>query len=403
MPKPVAYSLLAIMAAAVLAPLLSELVKRFRIPSVLFELGLGILFGPQVLGFIHLSSFVTSLSSLGLAFLFYTAGFELDWKKLQGSALNHAAVGWGASLALGLVVGGILYVSGFVISSLLVGLCLTTTALGTLLPMMLDRDLTETSFGRFLFAAGAAGEFGPVVAVTVLLGASSPAEQALLLGGFVVLALLVALFASRPQPPKVMELLHKHLTTSTQLPVRIVVLLITAMVALAAVFGLDILLGAFASGMIVRMALSEQQAEEIMPKTEAIGFGFLIPVFFIISGAKFDIASIEHKPAILYRLAIFLGLLLVVRGLPALVIYWKTLPMRQRTALVFLQSTALPLIVVITEIGISTHKMLPVNATALVGAGMASVLLYPLIGFAIMGEQAVMTKDALEKLPVREF
>jgi Kef-type K+ transport system membrane component KefB len=387
MSQSTAVSLVVITLAAVLAPILTELVRRFRIPSVLFELLLGIVIGPSLLGWAELSPFVTGLSSLGLAFLFFVAGYEIDFGRLRGSPINRGIGGWAVSLVLGLTVGVILMISGFVISSLLVGLALTTTAIGTLLPMLHDRGLLETRFGDFLAAAGAVGEFGPILAVTILLGSVSPGAETALLLAFVLLALGVAYMASRPQPPKVVEVLQRHLSTSTQLPVRVIMLLITAMVAVATVLGLDMLLGAFAAGLIARIALDRDQAELLGPKLESIGFGFLIPVFFIVSGMKFDATALFSSGSTAVRVPIFLGLFLLVRGLPALGIYRKVLTATERMSLALLQSTALPLLVVITEIGLETKQMRPENATALVGAGMLSVLVFPLAGFALLGRE----------------
>ena len=383
-----AISVFAIALAVVVAPLCSEVLRRWRIPSVLFELVLGILIGPEVLGWASLDPFVTGLSTLGICFLFFMAGYEIDFRKLSGHPLNRGIAGWLVSLALGLGVGVVLLLSGYVISSLLVGLALTTTAIGTLLPMLRDWDMVESPFGKFLVAAGTAGEFGPVLAVTVLLGVSSPEAELLLLVLFVVLTVGVAYVASRPQPPRVVETMQRHLGTSSQLPVRIVLLLITGLTLVAASLSLEVLLGAFAAGLIVRIAFNHEQAAAMQPRLESIGFGFLIPVFFVVSGMKFHANALFHSAATLERVPIFLGLFLVVRGLPALIVYARVLTLRQRSALAVLQSTALPLLVVISDIGLSTHRMLPVNATALVGAGMVSVLVFPLVGFAIAGPDA---------------
>jgi len=400
-----AVSVFAIAVAVAFAPVCAELVRRWRIPSVLFELVFGILIGPEVLGWASLDPFVSGLSTLGICFLFFMAGYEIDFRKLSGHPLNRGIVGWLASLTLGLGVGVVLLLSGYVISSLLIGLSLTTTAVGTLLPMLRDRDMLDSPFGKFMVAAGTAGEFGPVLAVTVLLGASSPEFELLLLVLFVVLTVGVAYVASRPQPPRLVETMQRQLGTSTQLPVRIVLLLITGLVLVAASLSLEVLLGAFAAGLIVRVAFDHQQAEAMQPRLESIGFGFLIPVFFVVSGMKFHSSALFHSATTLERVPIFLGLFLVVRGLPALVVYARVLTFRQRSALAVLQSTALPLLVVISDIGLATHRMLPVNATALVGAGMVSVLVFPLVGFALAGPDAGPVRAELRDGtdPARDF
>ena len=383
-----AVSLFVIALAAAVAPLCSEVLGRWRIPSVLFELLLGILIGPEVLHWATTDVFVDGLDVLGLCFLFFMAGYEIDVGRLRGTPLTLGVVGWCSSLVLGLGVGLVLLITSFTMSSLLVGLALTTTALGTLLPMLRDRGLLDGQFGRLLVAAGTAGEFGPVVAVTVLLGAGSPQVEAALLVLFVALAVGVALVASRPQPPRVVETLRRHLGTSTQLPVRIVLLLITGLVLVATSLNLEILLGAFAAGLIVRIASTAEQADVMQPRLESIGFGFLIPVFFVVSGMQFHVDALFTSNATLERVPLFLALFLVVRGAPALLVYGRTLGRRQRIGLGVLQSTALPFLVVITRIGLAAHHMLPVNATALVAAGMVSVLVFPLAGFALAGSEA---------------
>ncbi len=385
-------SVVVIAAAAVIAPLLSELLRRWRVPSVLFELLLGILVGPAVLGWVELVPFVDGLSQLGLAILFFMAGYEIDFGRLRGSPINRGLAGWAVSLVLGLGLGLLLMLEGFVLSSLLIGLALTTTAIGTLMPMLRDREMLETPFGSFITAAGAVGEFGPIVAITILLSADSPLQESLLLIAFAVLAVGIASLATRRQPPAFIEMMQRHLSTSTQLPVRIILLLVTVMVLVAAELGLDNLLGAFAAGMIARLALSKEQSEALAPRLEAIGFGFLIPVFFIVSGVGFDLDSLLDSTTTMLKVPLFLVLMLIIRGLPAMLVYRGVLSTRERSAMTLLQSTALPLLVVITQIGLETHRMRPGNAAALVGAGMLSVLVFPLAGFAVLGRVAPATE-----------
>lgn len=397
-----ATSLAIIAAVAVLAPILTDVIRRPRIPSVLFELLLGIAIGPQVLGWAETTDFIAGLSALGIAMLFFVAGFEIDFHRLRGEPLRRAVGGWTVSLALGLAVAGVLVVSGFALSDLLLGLVLTTTAIGTLLPILRDRGILPTRFGVLTLAAGAVGEFAPILAITLLLTGANPAEEAVLLVAFVLVALGAAYVASRPQPPAVVASLHRNVRTSAQLPVRVAVLMLALMVVLAAELGLDTLLGAFAAGIVLRIALSPEQREEIEPRLSAIGFGFLIPLFFVVSGMKFDVDALVSSTTVLARVPVFLALFLLVRGLPALVVYRTVLSRPARTALAFLQATALPLVVVITEIGLATGHMKPENATALVGAAMLSVLAFPLVAFGILarapGDQALEVTTADEAI-----
>jgi len=377
------FSLVMILAAGVAAPVCAELLKRFRVPSVLFEILLGILIGPQLLGWVELDGFITVLSQFGLAFLMFFAGYEIDFTRVRGAALRLAGTGWLVSLGLGLALAYPLQASGFVRSDLLVGLALATTAIGTLLPMMKDQGIVETRFGTFLLAAGSAGEFGPIVAITLLLSGEQPAHEAVLFVAFVFVALVGAYVATRPQPPAALATIRRHIDTSSQLPVRIAMLLLGTMLLLAFELGLDTLLGAFVAGIILRLLLSRNRVEQLQPKLEAVGFGVFIPVFFVVSGVSFDLDHLVSSPSTMARVPLFLAFFLVVRGTPALLLYRKVLRGAERRALAVLTSTALPLVVVITTIGLETDNMSIENATALVSAGMLSVLVYPLAGFAL--------------------
>jgi Kef-type K+ transport system membrane component KefB len=359
----------------------SELLRRFKIPSVLFELLLGIVVGPAVLNLASTTPTIHTLSTLGLSFLFFLAGYEIEPKKIAGKPLALGGLSWVISLGLAFGLASLLALTGFVLSTLLVGLCLTTTAIGTLLPMIKDRHLTETPFGTLLLAAGSVGEFGPVVLVTVLLGGKSPSVQLGLLAVFAVLALSVVGLARRSQPPRLVAALARNLHTSAQLPIRVVVLLIVVMVALAVSLRVDLLLGAFAAGLVAKTAMSHDQSRELEPKIEAIAFGFFIPIFFITSGMAFDLHSLLGPAAL--KVPLYLALLFIVRGLPALLVYRKALPRSSRLALALVQATGLPLIVVISTIGLETGSMRPSTAAALVAAGMASVLVFPMAGFSI--------------------
>jgi len=294
--------------------------------------------------------------------------------------------GWVATLALGLGVAAAMVATGFVLSDLLIGLALTTTAIGVLLPMMADRGLLTTRFGDFLVSAGAVGEFGPVLAVTIFLGTAKPSVESLLLIAFLLVALALAAVVRRPTSPRFVAVMRRHLDTSAQLPVRLVILLTTAMITIAVVLTLDMLLGAFAAGLIGRILFPPAESPALGSKLQSIGYGFLIPLFFVVSGMRFDLGALTSSWSVAVRVPLFLTLFLVVRGLPALVVYRRTLAKRQRVALAVLQSTSLPLLIVITQIGLETHHMKPENAAALVGAGMLSVLVLPLTGFAILGE-----------------
>ncbi|HEY3942166.1 MAG TPA: cation:proton antiporter [Acidimicrobiales bacterium] len=373
-------TLVLIAAAAALAPIIGEQTRRFRVPSVVIELALGILMGPFVLNLVRLNDVVTALSDMGLTFLMFLAGFELDLSRVRGRPLRLAFAGWLSSVALALAVAFALVSSGLALDTLIVGLSLTTTALGTLLPVLGDTGVLGTPFGAYVLGIGTVGEFGPIVLVAVLLAHKDPVLSSLLLVAFVAIATVTALLATRAHPPKVVALLRRHLHSSAQLPVRVAVLLVLLLVYLALKLGLDVLLGSFAAGIVVRLFTSGQDSEVVESKLEAIGFGFLVPIFFVVSGARFDLQVLLTRGSAVVRLFMFLLALLVVRGVPTLLWYRRALPRVQRLPLALFSATGLPLIVVITAIGTSEGRMRPENAAALVGAGMLSVLLFPMLG-----------------------
>jgi len=381
---------------AVLSPILSELTGKLAVPDVVIEILLGIIIGPAVLAIAHPDSVVTAFADIGLSYLMFLAGFELDLARIRGRSLELAAIGWAISLGLALLIALILVTIGTVLDAIVVGLALTTTALGTLLPILRDAGLLEGRFGSRMMAIGSVGEFGPIVGVAILLDHRNPVQTGLLLVLFVVVAVAATLVAARPHPPKMIQLLHRHLQSSAQLPVRVAVLLILGLVYLAFRLGLDVLLGAFAAGIVVRLFVRGEDSGVVKDKLEAIGFGFLIPIFFIASGMNFHLSALSSSPTALLRVPLFLVLFLVVRGIPALLLYRRDLPRHQLPPLALFSATALPLVVVITTIGVSEGRMRPVNAAALVGAGMLSVFLYPMTARLLLGRARSRSVPGIE-------
>jgi Kef-type K+ transport system membrane component KefB len=369
---------------AVVSPVLAELSGRLSVPDVVFEIGLGIVVGPAVLSIAHPDSVVTALSDMGLSYLMFLAGFELDLARVRGRSLRLAGIGWVISLGLALLTALALVTIGTVLDAVIVGLVLTTTALGTLLPILRDAGLLEGRFGSRVMAIGSVGEFGPILAVAILLDHRNPAQTGLLLLAFVAVAAAAAVVAARPYPPHVVALMHRHLQSSAQLPIRVSVLLVLGLVYLAYKLGLDVLLGAFAAGIVVRLLVRGQDSPIVKEKLEAIGYGFLVPIFFIVSGMQFHLTALTSRPIELLRVPLFLALFLIVRGTPALVLYRRDLDKQELAPLALFSATGLPLIVVITTIGVQEGRMLPVNAAALVFAGMSSVLLYPMAARALL-------------------
>ena len=295
------FSALALIAlVAVIAPLLSEAI-RGRIPSVVIEIALGIAIGPYVLELAKVTPVVDALSVAGLTFLFFMAGYEIDMRRIRGRPLRLATLGWVGSLAIALAIAAVLYFVGFTLSTLLIALALTTTALGTLLPMLEDNHEMGTRFGAFVLAIGGAGEFFPIVAVAVLLSGRNPFGTAILLVAFIALSAAAIAIAMRPIPAPVEALLGRTLDTSSQLPVRIAVLIVLGLVWVASRLGLDVLLGAFAAGLVVRLANQGEDAHVIELKLSGLAFGLFVPVFFIVSGMQLDLDALTQDVGTMLR------------------------------------------------------------------------------------------------------
>lgn len=382
---------LALVACCVaLAPLLARVVGRVvRVPVVVLEILLGLLVGPAVLGWVGPDDFLAALSSFGLAMLFFLAGNEIDVPGIAGRPLRRAVLGWLVSLVLGLGAGLLLAPSA--VAGVYVGIALVSTALGTILPTVRDAGELYTPFGRAVSAVGSAGEFGPLVAISVFLGGRTPGRATVVLLVFLVVAGLAIVLAGRRRHPRMHAAIEATLRTSGQFGVRLVILVLALLVALSAVLDLDMLLGAFAAGLLFRTLVrdaSEPILDLLEAKVEAVGYGFLVPVFFVSTGLTFDLDALLASPVALAEVPLFLVLFLVVRGLPASFSVPPGAGVRDRAGLALFGATALPIIVAVTGIGVDQGDLSTATATALVGAGLLSVLVFPLLALAVRGEPA---------------
>jgi Kef-type K+ transport system membrane component KefB len=379
-------SLFVVMTVAALVPVVTRLLP-IAVPQVVLLLVGGVLIGPQALNWAQ-QSHLELLSNVGLGFLFLLAGYELPPLLLRHRPGKLALRGWFISVGISIVIVGVFEQTGFVHDFVPVALALTTTALGTLLPILRDNGMLGGTFGQHMFAAGAVGELGPVLAISVFLGANGSWQSVLAIATVVLAAYVAARIPRWFAGSRIGMIVSTTSEDTTQSVLRWTITLLLGALLLTADFGLDIVLGAFLAGVVLRRSNdgSDQAEWALLGKLDAVAYGFFIPVFFISSGMGLDIRSIAENP---FRLVVFFTLLLCVRGLPALLIYRSKMPMSERWQLVFLTSTALPLIVALTEIGLANGTMLPENAAALVGAGALSVAVFPLVAMQIRRRAAV--------------
>ncbi|GHA48774.1 cation:proton antiporter [Streptomyces anthocyanicus] len=375
-------TLVLILAAAVLAPLLVHATgRRVRVPLVIFEISLGIVMGPDVLGWARPDDVVDTLADLGLSMLIFLAGYEIDFAAVRGDTLRRSLWSWPVALVAGIAL-ALLVSGGDVFEAFVIGTALTSTTLGTVLPMLRDSGELRGRFGTVISAFGAVGEFGPVIAVALLLSGRRPAESAALLAAFGAITTAAVFWALRPRPPWFARLTERTLHTSGQFAVRFVMLLLACMLGLAEVFGLDVLLGAFAAGVLTRLVLlraAPASSGEVLGKVEAMGFGFLVPLFYVVTGIEFDLAALLHDPGALLLVPGFLLLFLLVHGGPVYLLAPRDLGRGDRAALALFTSTCLPLVVAITTIGVDQELIATDRAASLAGAAMVSVLVFPLL------------------------
>ncbi len=373
--------LVAVALVAALTPLVVAVLPGPRIPQVVIFLLGGILIGPHVLGLAETSA-IQLLANIGLGFLFLLAGYELDPALLRQRPGRLAMLGWAISAGIAVGVAGALTAAGYIKDYVPVGLALTTTALGTLLPILRDNDMLGGWFGRYIFAAGAVGELFPILIIAVFL---TKRGHFVALASVALVGLLAVVLSAVPwlaRSSAVQRIIHEGQDATGQTTLRWAVVLLFALLAFASRFGLDVVLGALLAGIVLRAWTRRlnMDTESLERKFDAVGYGIFIPIFFISSGMTLDLKAIAQDPL---RLLLFFAMLLVVRGLPSLLVYRRVLPARQRVEMTFITATTLPLLIALADIGQQDGVMLPATSAAVVGAGVLAVLVYPLVAVTL--------------------
>jgi Kef-type K+ transport system membrane component KefB len=379
--------LLLIAFVAMLAALLRELPSIVRIPVVVLEVVLGMLIGPHMFNLAPPDGMIGTLGELGLAFLLFMVGLEIDFDKIRGKALSLAVGGWFLSFLLAMLCMFFFNSIGLIETPvMLAAVALSTTAFGILAPILRDRGELNTDFGKYMLATAAVGEFVPLMLISlVVIPAKDTFLHTLFMVTFIIVALIVANIALQMRSSPLIEKLAHTMQSTGQLPVRICILLQVLLVTLAATFGLNIVLGAFVAGMVVGLAIKGNEGELLRHKLDAIGYGFLIPIFFIVAGMKFEVSALWSAPLAPVQIALLLALMLLIRGVP-LLLYKKELTPEEKLPFAFYSATGLPLIIIISEIGVSSGLMPQDRASILVSAGMISVLLFPILAVKLRGK-----------------
>lgn len=384
-------SLLCIVVVAFFAPLLSWVVPRRIVPETVLLIAGGMLIGPAVLGIATATASIDFLRELGLAFLFLMAGYEIDVNELRGSGGRHAMVAWLGSLALAFAAVWVIGVSGGALSvnGIAIAIAMTSTAIGTILPILRERGLLSTAVGAAILNHGAVGEVGPIILMALLLGSRSTWASLAILLAFLAITLLIIRFTDNVKRAgrRLVEAIHIGGTTTAQTTIRLTVLLLVGLCTLAAIFELDVVLGSFAAGFILRYAVPGG-SRELEEKLDGLAYGFFVPIFFVTSGMAIEL---DLSASALVDLGAFLVLLVAVRGVPVWLASWaerrhdgsRAYSLRQSVQIAVYSTTALPIIVAVTQAAVSAGAMTQSFASTLVLAGAASVLIMPAAGLAL--------------------
>ncbi len=380
-------SLLVVVAIAFAAPFLLGLFPNVRLPSPVLEIVAGIVAGPAVLGLAHADSTVGVMSTIGLAFLLFLAGIEIEFGKLRGQVLRITLVGFALSFAIAAAAGFVLKGAGVVQTPLLVAIILCATSLGVIIPVLKDADEISSTFGQLVVAAGSIADFGAIILLSAFFsGEGGTGSTLILIGSLFGIAGAVYVFVRRAErSAAIMRDLVRLQDTTAQIRIRAALVLMIGFAALAQKFGLEAILGAFAAGAVLTLVDQDRQMTHPLFRTklEAMGFGFFVPVFFVSTGLKFDLNALLDHPSNLVKVPIFLLALLVARGLPAFV-YRSAVGNDRALIAGVLQATSLPFIVAATTIGVDMGLMGTAESSALVAAGLLSVLLFPVTGLTLL-------------------
>jgi Kef-type K+ transport system membrane component KefB len=377
---------------AVVVPVVLGFLPRLPLPGAVLEVIAGIVLGPSLLGWVHVDLPIEVLSDLGLGMLLFLAGLEIDVQRLRGTLGRLAGFAFCASAALGLLTGYALHFAGLVNRPVFVAIVLMSTSAGLLLPLLKDAGEEDTRFGQLVMTAAAVGEVTPIVLLSLLFSATSKTSAGRLASFVIFLALLAVLglaIGRVRQLDRLERLLNRLEDRSAQLRVRASLTIALGFGVLAFNFGFASILGAFAAGVLVRMIDLSGHAPhpQFQIKLEGIGFGFLIPIFFISTGVTFDLRALLDNASALAEIPLFLAALLLVRGLPAL-LYSRFVGRGRVATAGLMQATSLTFVIVATQIGLADRLITTTTSASLLAAGLLSAAIFPAVAVRLMSAQS---------------
>jgi Kef-type K+ transport system membrane component KefB len=389
------------------APLLATTI-RIKVPAVVIEIVAGIVVGPSVLGWVDIDQPIEVLSLVGLAFLLFLAGLEIDLMTLRGDLLRLPLLGFAATLLIGLAAGGAFQAAGWAHSAFFVAIALSATSLGLVVPVLKDAGVADRPVGQLTIAGATIADFGAVILLSLFFSESEGGASSKLvaIGAFAAVIAVTGIAVARAgRSLRIDALLVRLQDTTAEIRVRFAVCLLVGFVALASSAGLETILGAFIAGAVLGVADRDASSHpQFRLKLDAVGYGFVIPVFFVASGVRFDLDALTGSPSAIALVPLFLLALLFARSIPAL-LYRRVLGERHTVVAGLLQATSLPFLVTATQIGVGIGAVQQSTAAALVCAGLVSVVVFPPVALAVLGgssrptaSQVVLTSVAGQRL-----
>ena len=379
-------NLLGVLVIAVVAPVLLGLAPRLRVPAVVLEIVLGVAVGPSVLGWLEADLAVEVVALLGLTMLLFLAGLEIDVLSLRGPLLGVAVAGYVVSVAVGWLAGAALQAAGWVDDPLLLAVAVSATSLGLVVAVLKDAAVLQSRLAQTVVAASSVADFAAVLLLSLVFsaGGGGTGERLLLLGLFVLLVVTVAgVVGVSTRSMRLGDVVVRLQDSTAEIRVRAAMLLLITFVVLAERLGLESILGAFVAGAMVGLLDRDATSHpQFRVKLEALGYGFLIPVFFVSSGLRLDVSGLVSSADALARVPVFVVVVLLARGLPAL-LYLRTFGARRTATAALLQATSLPFLVAATQIGVLTGRLDGTTAAGLVCAGLISVLVFPAVAVSL--------------------
>jgi Kef-type K+ transport system membrane component KefB len=390
-----------VLAVAVVSPILAAAIPKITIPAIVIEFAFGVIIGPDVLGWVSIDEPLDVLSLLALGFLLFIAGTEVETSLLRGALLGKAVVGYLIGLAIAFTFGLLLGAADIVLTPSLIAVILSATGLGVVIPILRAAGLTTSTIGQTILIVATIAEFSAVLLLALFFGEGDTGVLENLLVVLTYAAISVVLWLVLrwvDRQPRLMHHLERMEGGTVQIRIRIALLILFVFLVVSQRFGLESILGAFAAGIVLgdlRRADRDDPASAFWPKVEALGFGFLIPVYFVTGGIRFDLSGLLGSPAALLRVPMFLVLFLIARGIPAL-IFRRQLGARATGALALLSATSLSFVITATDIGVRIGKLRDINATAIVGAAVVAMVIFPMGAQSLLQPKAAIEPSASE-------